>query len=453
MLGDVALDEQGHNLWVEPDRQQGDGEVESPFPQLRRVDVEGQGVEVDHAEEGLVLVLDGHPVLERAQVVAEVVIPRWLDARKDSGHGPSYDQRVRSWRGGVRHDTRVVRYGRSVGVSVSTPVFEGPIDLLLHLVTSHEVDILDLPLAPVVDAFVAAMNEGRDVYSLDVLSEFLLVAAILIELKSQRLLPGPDEVDAEDELIGWDERDLLLSRLLECRAYAAVADALVAMTEAASQSLPRQAGLEDGFVIHAPDLLAGVTPDKLAAAFLRATEQRPVEMVDLSHVTVDMLTVSEAVEELALELPRRRNATFAELTEHLCTRLEVIVRFLAVLELCKLGKVTLGQGSTFGQLQIDWVDEGDDLVGVGVGAIIGAGLKNDAGAVKWKKVFEIALSWIITLPAAGLIAATAKWEAGKPKPRKVKKKVHGKTVVHTVIPRYRPKPSVPAYCPPQGASG
>jgi segregation and condensation protein A len=270
----------------------------------------------------------------------------------------------------VRHDTRVVRYGRSVGVSVSTPVFEGPIDLLLHLVTSHEVDILDLPLAPVVDAFVAAMNEGRDVYSLDVLSEFLLVAAILIELKSLRLLPGPDEVDPEDELIGWDERDLLLSRLLECRAYAAVADALVAMTEAASQSLPRQAGLEDGFVIHAPDLLAGVTPDKLAAAFLRATEQRPVEMVDLSHVTVDMLTVSEAVEELALELPRRRNATFAELTEHLCTRLEVIVRFLAVLELCKLGKVTLGQGRTFGQLQIDWLDEGDDLVGVGVGTII-----------------------------------------------------------------------------------
>lgn len=256
-----------------------------------------------------------------------------------------------------------------MGVSVSTPVFEGPIDLLLHLVTSHEVDILDLPLAPVVDAFVAAMVDGRDSYSLDVLSEFLLVAAILLELKSQRLLPGPDDVDAEDDLVGWEERDLLLSRLLECRAYAAVADTLVAMTEAAAQSLPRQAGLDDGFVVHAPDLLAGVTPDKLAHAFLRATEQRPVHSVDLSHVTVDTLTVSEAVEELALELPRRPNATFAELTAHLGTRLEVIVRFLAILELCKMGLVALGQGRTFGQLQVDWI-EGADMVGVGVGAIL-----------------------------------------------------------------------------------
>lgn len=257
-----------------------------------------------------------------------------------------------------------------MGASISTPVFEGPIDLLLHLVTSHELDVLDVPLAPVVDAFVAVLNEGRDAYTLDVLSEFLLVASILLELKSQRLLPGPDEVDAEDELIGWQERDLLLSRLLECRAYAAVADTFVAVTELASRSLARQAGLDDGFVVHAPDLLAGVTAGKLVSAFLRATEERPVERVDLSHVAVDILTVSEAVEELALELPRRRNVTFAELTEHLASRLEVIVAFLALLELCKLGLVNLGQGHTFGQLRVEWIDNGGGLIGVGVGAIV-----------------------------------------------------------------------------------
>jgi len=256
-----------------------------------------------------------------------------------------------------------------VAVAVTTPVFEGPIDLLLHLVTSHEVDLLDVPLSPVVDAFVAVLREGRDSYSLDVLSEFLLIAAILLELKSQRLLPGPDEVEPEDELLGWDERDLLLSRLLECRAYATVADRLVAMTEAASHSLPRVAGLDDGFVVHAPDLLAGVTPDLIAEAFLRATEERPVEQVDLSHVTVDTLTVSEAVDELILELPRRRVTTFAELTAHLRTRIEVIVRFLALLELCKLGRVTLGQGHTFGELGVEWVERAD-LVGVGVGALL-----------------------------------------------------------------------------------
>jgi segregation and condensation protein A len=169
--------------------------------------------------------------------------------------------------------------------------------------------------------------------------------------------------------LGWDERDLLLSRLLECRAYAAVADRLVAMTEAASHSLPRVAGLDEGFVVHAPDLLAGVTPDLIAKAFLTATEERPLEQVDLSHVTVDTLTVSEAVEELIEELPRRRATTFAELTMHLGTRIEVIVRFLALLELCKLGRVTLGQGHTFGELEVEWVEDAE-LVGVGVGALL-----------------------------------------------------------------------------------
>ncbi|MGH9045719.1 MAG: segregation and condensation protein A [Acidimicrobiales bacterium] len=251
-----------------------------------------------------------------------------------------------------------------MGVSVTTPVFEGPIDLLLHLVTSHEVDVLDVPLAPVIDAFVATMSETEHAYSMEVLSEFILVAAILLELKSQRLLPGTNEVDPDDELVGWDERDLLLSRLLECRAYAAVADRLVSMAEDAARSLPRVFGLDDGFVVHAPDLLEGVTPDKLATAFLRATAERPVERVDLSHVTVDTLTVAEAVDELIFELPRRRQATFAELTDHLTTRIEVIVRFLALLELCKLGRVNLGQGRTFGQLSIEWI-EGAELVGVG----------------------------------------------------------------------------------------
>lgn len=257
-----------------------------------------------------------------------------------------------------------------MGVPVSTPVFEGPIDLLLHLVTTHELDVLDVPLAPVVDAFVATLHEDRDRYPMDALSEFLLVAAILVELKSRRLLPGPDEVDPEDELLGWDERDLLLARLLECRAYAGVADTLVKMAEAAERSVPRQAGLDEGFVVHAPDLLAGVTPERLARTYVGAIGERRPRRIDLSHVTVvDTLTVSEAVEELAAELPRRGSATFAELTQHLEAKIEIIVRFLALLELCKLGRVTLGQGQTFGQLQVEWVG-GDEPVEVGVGAVV-----------------------------------------------------------------------------------
>jgi segregation and condensation protein A len=249
--------------------------------------------------------------------------------------------------------------------AVETPAFEGPIDLLLHLVSTHEVDVLEIALAPVVDAFVAHLAAHREDLALDTLSEFLLVAAILVELKSQRLLPGPDEVEEDEELGRWEERDLLLSRLLECRAYAAAADVFATLTEQAWRSVPREVGLEDGFALRAPDLLAGVTPAKLAQAYLRATAERPVPQVDLSHVTVDTVTVAEAVTELAERLPRLGPTSFHALTRDLRERMEIIVRFLALLELCKLGKVTLGQGETFGELRVEWTATDQALVGVG----------------------------------------------------------------------------------------
>lgn len=255
-----------------------------------------------------------------------------------------------------------------MGYAVTTPVFEGPVDLLLHLVTTHEVDLLEVPLAPVVDGFVAVLVERRDSLSMDMLSEFLLVAAILVELKSQRLLPGPDTVEEDEELVGWEERDLLLSRLLECRAYAAAADVLVAMSEQAARSVPRETGLDDGFVVHAPDLLAGIGPDQLAQAYLRATAERPAPQVDLSHVTVDTVTVSETVRALVTSLPAAGATTFRRLTAHLASRIEVIVHFLALLELCKLGKVELGQAERFGDMAVAWVGQDHTLVGALIGA-------------------------------------------------------------------------------------
>ena len=250
--------------------------------------------------------------------------------------------------------------------AVSTPAFEGPIDLLLHLVTSHEVDVLDIPLLPVVDGFVAVLSEQRELIDFNQLSEFLLVASILIELKSQRLLPGREATDEDEDLIGWDERDLLLARLLECRAYAAAADVFVALAEQASRSVPREVGLDDDFVVHAPDLLAGVTPEDVAQAYLRGSAERPVPRVDLSHVTVDTVSVSEAVSELIAMPESARATSFRALVDGCRTRIEVIVRFLALLELCKMGRVTLGQGTTFGDLAITWL-AADALVGVASG--------------------------------------------------------------------------------------
>jgi segregation and condensation protein A len=251
-----------------------------------------------------------------------------------------------------------------VTYSVSTPIFEGPIDLLLHLVSSHEVDVLDIPLLPVVDAFVRVLSDQREQIDFNQLSEFLLVAAILIELKSQKLLPGRESVDDDDELVGWEERDLLLARLLECRAYAAAADVFVALTEQASRSIPREVGLDDSFVVHAPDLLAGITPEDVAQAYLRGSAERPVPRVDLSHVTVDTVSVAEAVADLIAVPSTERATSFRSLVEGCQTRMEVIVRFLALLELCKMGRVTLGQGQTFGDLRIAWMDTDEILAGV-----------------------------------------------------------------------------------------
>jgi len=244
---------------------------------------------------------------------------------------------------------------------VTTPAFSGPIELLLHLVSSHEVDILEIELAPVVDAFIKEVVHAHGEIPLEQLSDFLLVASILLEMKSRRLLPGPDEVDGDEELVGWEERDVLLARLLELRAYAAAADLFVGLFESAARSAPRVAGLEEDFVVRPPDLLAGVTPERLAAAYERATEEKPTTQVSLSHVTIDVVTVAETVNNLARDLPRRGATSFRQLVENLTERIEIIVHFLALLELCKLGRVSLGQGQTFGDLQIAWLgDEPDE---------------------------------------------------------------------------------------------
>jgi len=247
---------------------------------------------------------------------------------------------------------------------VTTPVFSGPIELLLNLVSSHEVDILEVELAPVVDAFVREVLNAQGDLPLEQLSEFLLVAAILLEMKSRRLLPGPDHVDGDEDLVGWEERDLLLARLLELRAYAAAADLFVGLLDQAGKSLPRVTGLDEGFVVQPPDLLAGVTPDQLARAYERATEEQPTAIVDLSHVTVDAVSVAETVAVLARDLPSRGSVSFRSLVEGIATRIEIIVHFLAVLELCKLGRVSLGQGVTFGDLQIAWIGDapGDEAI-------------------------------------------------------------------------------------------
>jgi len=249
----------------------------------------------------------------------------------------------------------------AVTYEVRTEVFEGPFDLLLHLVLRSQVDVYEVSLSDIVDAFVAELARMQGALDLEVATEFVLVAATLIELKTKALLPGSDETEVDDELAIWEQRDLLLSRLLACKTFKDAAAVLARMAESAERSVPRRAGIEDAFVDVAPDLLAGVTPDRLRAAYLRAVAPRPVPRVDLDHVAPIRASVADAVAELVDELPRVGRISFRRLTQDLVGRLEVIVRFLALLEMYKQGLVDLVQHGTFGAIEIEWLGSGASL--------------------------------------------------------------------------------------------
>ena len=264
--------------------------------------------------------------------------------------------------------------------AVSTPVFEGPFDLLLHLIMREQVDLYEVSLSTIIDAYLVELDafmkasEGR--LDLEVATEFLLIAATLVELKCRRLLPGVDDTDLDDELALWEERDLLLSKLLECKTFKDAARALAHLSEDAGRSFPRIAGLEDRFLDLTPDLLAGVTPTSLRDAFLRAIAPKPVSTVDISHLHVSSASVVEAMEELLDELPRAGRISFRRLTGGLVDRLEVVVRFLALLELFKQGLVDLDQVRSFAELEIVWVgdreaDERSSLAMAGIDAYDG----------------------------------------------------------------------------------
>jgi segregation and condensation protein A len=246
---------------------------------------------------------------------------------------------------------------------VATPVFEGPFDLLLHLILREQVELWEIDLARIVDAYLHEL-ERMDDLDLEVATEFLLIAATLVELKTRRLLPGSEDVDLDDELALWEERDLLLARLLECKTFKDASSALQRLAEVAERSYPRRAGMEEPFLRLTPDLMEGVTPEKLKKAFLKAITPKPIVRVDLEHVAPIRMSVWEAIDELADELPRVGRISFRRLTGDLVERLEVIVRFLAVLELFKQGLVDLDQGERFGDISIVWI--GDTRAGAGL---------------------------------------------------------------------------------------
>lgn len=249
-------------------------------------------------------------------------------------------------------------YDVVVGFAVTTPVFEGPFDLLLHLILREQVELYDISLSGIVDAYIVELARMEQL-DLDVATEFLLIAATLVELKTRRLLPGDDDVDVDEDLSLWEERDLLLARLLECKTFKDAAGMLASLHAAAARSVPRSVGPDDRFWDLTPDLLEGVTPAELLVAFQRAMTPRPTATIDLFHVAPIRISVFDTVADLCAELPRRGRVSFRELTGTLVDRIDVVVHFLAVLELFKQGLVDLEQPRSFGDIQIVWLAGAD----------------------------------------------------------------------------------------------
>lgn len=251
-----------------------------------------------------------------------------------------------------------------MSVDVHTSVFEGPFDLLLHLILRDEVDLYDVSLCTIVDAYLVELGHMENM-DLELATEFLLIACTLVELKSRRLLPDETDGDLDEDLALWEERDLLLSRLLECKTFKDASREFERLAAAAGRSVPRCAGLEEAFEGLMPDPLENVGVGDIRAAYLRAIAPKPRQQVSLDHIAPIRLTVADAVGDLATELHRRRRAGFRELTAQLVDRVEVVIYFLAILELYKQGVVELDQLKTFGDITVRWTggDNEDNLAG------------------------------------------------------------------------------------------
>lgn len=235
--------------------------------------------------------------------------------------------------------------------AVDLPGFSGPFRLLADLIMEQKVDVLDVPVAAVTDRFLAYSREAER-WDLEEATWFLAICAVLLELKVARLTPRDVEPDEEDLLGG--SPDLAYARSIELRAYRRVATELARRLEDEASYFTRDVGPGPEFAHLYPDPLTSVTPARVAE--VAAVMLRPQPALDLSHVTPIRFTVADAMStvEDRIQTFEGGAASFRELVADCDERIEIVVRFLALLELYRDGKVELQQGSTFGEIEVGW---------------------------------------------------------------------------------------------------
>ena len=240
--------------------------------------------------------------------------------------------------------------------------FEGPFDLLLQLIFAHRLDVTEVALHTVTDEFIAYTREIGRVMELDETTTFLVIAATLLDLKAARLLPAGEVADEED-LALLEVRDLLFARLLQYRAYKHVAGMFAELEAAALRSYPRAVALEEEFSDLLPEVMIGVDAKSFAEIAAATFTPRPVPVVSTDHLHVSRVSVPEQAERLLRFLEGRgvgHWASFTELVADCTETIEIVGRFLALLELYRARTVAFEQSEPLGVLQVSWT--GDQVI-------------------------------------------------------------------------------------------
>ncbi|MFG2625753.1 segregation/condensation protein A [Streptomyces sp. NPDC048473] len=231
--------------------------------------------------------------------------------------------------------------------------FEGPFDLLLQLISRHKLDVTEVALSKVTDEFMAHIRAMGPDWDLDQTTEFLVVAATLLDLKAARLLPSA-EVEDEADLALLEARDLLFARLLQYRAYKRIAEIFSDRLESEGRRFPRTVGLEPHHAELLPEVVISIGAEGFARLAVKAMQPKPEPQVYIDHIHAPLVSVREQAEIVVARLREAGELSFRVLTEDAQDTLTVVARFLALLELYREKAVALDQDEALGELLVRW---------------------------------------------------------------------------------------------------
>jgi len=251
------------------------------------------------------------------------------------------------------------------GFSVHLSNFDGPFDLLLQLISRHKLDITEVSLSLVTDEFISfirKLEESGEGWQLDQATEFLVIAATLLDLKAARLLPS-GEIEDEEDLAILEARDILFARLLQYRAFKEIAASFQDAILAADKSFPRVVALDPALASLLPEVLIGVGAERFAAIAERVLTPKTQPVVAVEHLHSALVSVAEESRSVVEALRKSRTLSFRNLIQGADSTLVVVARFLALLDLYRQGALRFEQVIALGELQVTWVgsDEGEVL--------------------------------------------------------------------------------------------